>query len=123
MRFPHMVVRVRCGSNFGGHTSQTTLVYVIYFRISTGMSAQWITLKVSVPLTRWLFGPLVTFPTPWHNRPSSLGYDSFQFFYTWYVSAVACILGTVTFIRQEQAWPSQGEFFWGNIFLMLILSI
>ena len=36
------------------------------------------TLKVSVPTTRCFFGTFPPWPTPWHNRPSLLAYDSFQ---------------------------------------------
>ena len=47
MRFPLMVMRLRCGPALWGSTSQTTFVEVIYFRLSTGMSEEWITLNVS----------------------------------------------------------------------------
>ena len=43
----------------------------------------WMTQKISVPTTRCLLMPLSPVPMPWHSRPSSLQYYSFQLF--WYL--------------------------------------
>ena len=50
------------------------------------------TRKVPVPLTRCLFAPLVSIPTPWQSLPSSLEYDVFQtsLYFGWRQSWIYC---------------------------------
>ena len=69
MRLPPMVMRVLLGLLFSGKTLQTTLVYMISFLRSVGISLKRMRKKVSVPLTRLsvLSGYV---PMTWQSRPS-----------------------------------------------------